>query len=660
MSETGSTDGTRDPGLPPDAFYPQTAASPDGQGATEAEQPGGSGGPSVGVRGETPRRLSVRQLPRVAGGGLRFVWRAGKRDLIIIVSLQVLEAVTIFAVLVQVKLILDKVIRSNQGQSVSGLAAAAALFVVANGVVGVTQAFARSRTNLLSERVAWYVKSLILDVASDAPLAAFDAPTFHDRLQRSVASSQGRPLQLVQSLIGFGEALLTVLAATAALLLIQPIVAVVALAAAIPIWLTSIRGGELYYGFVCRTTPLDRERTYLYDLLTRRDAAKEVRAFDLGGLLTKRWQQRTQARFADMQATLQQRMRSTVRGSIGMSLLLSVALVVLFVLNETGVMTLAETATTAAAIFVLGQSIVNAVDRTNNFFEAAPLVDDLTEFLAVAPDAPAQPTSAVAPGPFERVVVDDVEFSYPNSDRLALRKVRLEINRGEVVALVGENGSGKTTLAKLLCGLYTPTSGQIWWNGHDLAILDGSAVRRTIAVLFQDFIRYLLTAKDNVAFGSPERDDALSAVRDAARQAGADDFLSTLPSGYATILGPEFEGGRDLSIGQWQRVALARAFFRGASFVVLDEPTAALDARAEHELFESIRSLCQGRSVLLISHRFSTVRSADRIFVLKDGEVVEHGDHDALMAAGGLYAELFTLQAGSYLDERPPAASRPR
>jgi ATP-binding cassette subfamily B protein len=587
----------------------------------------------------------------VALQGLRLVWRSGKQDLIIVVSLQLVEAFGIFAVLFQARQVLDQVIRSNRGKSVSGLAAAAAGLVIANLAIGVSQALARNRNDLLSERVAWEVKRLILDVACDAELAQFDDPHFHDRLQRSVSSSQGRPLQLVQSLVGFFESALAMLGVTAALIVIQPVVAAVAFTAAVPIWFASIRGGELFYSFLCRTTPLDRERTYFYDLLTRRDAAKEIRAFGVAGVLKSRWQEHTATRFADLQSTVRRRMRSTVWGSIGMSLLLSVALVVLFALYRSGVLTLAETATTAGAVFVLGQSIVNAVNSTNHFFEAAPLVSDLTEFLDAVPEGRPDVLDGPVPGPLHRLVVDGVGFAYPNSDRLALRNVSLEINDGEIVALVGENGSGKTTLAKLLSGLYLPTSGKILWNGDEMATIDGAAVRRWIAVLFQDFIRYLLSARDNVALGSPGRDGSLGAVRDAARQAGADEFLSALPHGYDTVLGPEFEGGQDLSIGQWQRVALARAFFRGASFVILDEPTAALDARAEHELFEKIRTLCEGRSVLLISHRFSTVRSADRIYVLKEGEVVEDGNHDVLMRAGGLYAELFTLQAGNYTDQ---------
>jgi ATP-binding cassette subfamily B protein len=243
---------------------------------------------------------------------------------------------------------------------------------------------------------------------------------------------------------------------------------------------------------------------------------------------------------------------------------------------------------------------------------------------------------------------------------VALDDVSFEVHAGQVVALVGENGSGKTTMAKLLAGLYTPTSGHITWDGVDTATCQQAALRDHVAVIFQDFVQYFLTARDNVGLGRHERIDDLDAVRTAAQEAGADSFLSALPEGYDTYLGREFEGGRELSIGQWQRVALARAFFRGAPFVILDEPTAALDPRAEHDLFERIRTMARGRTVLLISHRFSSVRAADRIFVLRHGRLVEQGNHDELMAAGGHYATLFLLQASSYQPAPPPIETADR
>ena len=239
-------------------------------------------------------------------------------------------------------------------------------------------------------------------------------------------------------------------------------------------------------------------------------------------------------------------------------------------------------------------------------------------------------------------------FSYPGSARVALRGVSLRIEPGEVVALVGANGSGKTTLAKLLAGLYLPGEGRVCWGGRDTRDVDRRELLAHTAVVFQDFIQYALSAGDNIALGRHERAGDTAAIVQAAERPGADKDIAGLPEGYETLLGPAFIDGTDLSTGQWQRVALARTFFRDAPLVILDEPTAALDAKAEHELFERIGELFADRSVLLISHRFSTVRSADRIYVLNEGCLVESGTHEELRAAGGTYAELFSLQASPY------------
>jgi ATP-binding cassette, subfamily B, bacterial len=317
-------------------------------------------------------------------------------------------------------------------------------------------------------------------------------------------------------------------------------------------------------------------------------------------------------------------------------------------------------------VLVLGERLMTSVSSAGMLYESARFLEDYTSFVAIQPAISARRAGGTAPSGFARLRVEDVSFTYPSADRPALHGVSLEIGAGEIVALVGPNGSGKTTLAKLLCRLYLPQAGRILWDGVDTAGVDPEQLRGQVAVIFQDFQRYALPARDNIGLGRHQHIDDLDAITTAARHAGADGFLAALPAGYDTILGPEFTGGNDLSVGQWQRVALARAFFRDAPFIILDEPTAALDARAEHDLFQAIRTLCHGRSVLVIAHRFSSVRTADRIYVLQHGHILQHGTHDQLMATGGLYADLFTLQAAAYLDQdqdpagQPPPAVQPR
>jgi ATP-binding cassette subfamily B protein len=271
---------------------------------------------------------------------------------------------------------------------------------------------------------------------------------------------------------------------------------------------------------------------------------------------------------------------------------------------------------------------------------------DLQVFLCREPERREGGTSPPVAAPSE-LQVHDLHFTYPGTAREVLEGIDMTLRAGEVVALVGENGSGKTTLAKLLAHALAPTKGQLIWNGVDTRTLDPRAVRRQVAVIFQDFIRYHFTAGENIGIGDPDRMHDLDRVHAAARRAGADSFIARLPEDYQSVLGKVF-GGYDLSGGQWQRVALARGFFRDAGLLVLDEPTASMDPRAEHELFDRMRDLAEGRIVLLISHRFSTVRSADRIYVLHEGKIVEQGNHDDLIAVGGRYAELFSLQATAY------------
>jgi ATP-binding cassette, subfamily B, bacterial len=344
------------------------------------------------------------------------------------------------------------------------------------------------------------------------------------------------------------------------------------------------------------------------------------------------------------------RQRRALLATAAASAVALVAIGGLVQLALSGRMSLATAGAAALGVYLLSARLRGIFTGASSLYECGLFLADVTSFIDLQAAARTGQEPAVPPQPFSRLRMEGLWFTYPGTERSVLRDVDIEIGCGEVVALVGENGSGKTTLVKLLCGLYRPTAGRIVWGDVDLADLDPEAARRQVAVIFQDYLRYELSASANIGVGRHEHFADVERVRAAAGMAGAELFLAGLPSGYDTLLSRAFLGGSDLSVGQWQRVAVARALFRDAPLVILDEPTAALDAKAEHQLFERGRDLFADRAVLLISHRFSSVRWADRIYVLSEGAVVESGDHRSLMEAGGVYSELFELQAGAFRD----------
>ncbi|HJU00224.1 MAG TPA: ABC transporter ATP-binding protein [Actinomycetes bacterium] len=620
-------------------------------GSGPTDEPGGVTWADIYDSPEVDR--SLRRLPRLCREAVQLVWAAGRRELLVVLGIKAVNGLGLAAVLLLGKGVLDGVIAAGRsGAGAEQVLPRLLLLTVVTAAIGCLSAIGREQREILAELASRYAQGRIIDVAGAVELEAYERPAFHNRLVRAAGGGQFRPWQVVEGLTGLAGAAVGITGITVALLALQPWLVPLVLIAAVPLLIAVARGGELMFGFRRRMTELERRRNYLYMLLSGKDAAKELRAFGLGDFLRERFDRLYDQHLAELRTVARRRLRVSLLGNLVTTVVLAGIVAGLLVLALGGRIGLAEAGTAAGAVFVLGERLMNAVFGAGMLYESSLFIEDFTSFVAMAPAVEARRPRGPAPRGFRRLRVEDVSFTYPSGASPAVAGVSMEIGAGEIVALVGENGSGKTTLAKLLCRLYLPQAGRVLWDGTDTATVDPDELRRSVAVIFQDFLHYSLPAAENIGMGRHQRIGDLEAVRRAAAQAGADEFLAELPDGYGTVLGPEFEGGKELSVGQWQRVALARAFFRDAPFIILDEPTAALDARAEHELFDSIRTLCRGRSVLLISHRFSSVRSADRIYVLDGGRVAEAGSHEELMAHGGRYAELFTLQASAYLASR--------
>ncbi|HYO45508.1 MAG TPA: ABC transporter ATP-binding protein [Gemmatimonadota bacterium] len=616
------------------------------------------------LKATSDRGSQIRRTPSLAWEALRLAWRAGPRPLVLVTALQFVSAGLIALQLLVGRHVLDHLMAPGS-QAVGSLVPGLALLVGASVLLGAVVALAAHQQRFLTELVGNHTFERIIDVASSVDLASFEDPDFYDQLMRARTSAISSPIGVVGSINVLVMSLLTSVGIGIALMTMHwsllPLVAV----AAVPVLIATLYNSRQAYDFEYQWTPRGRERMYLLELLVGKDPAKEVRVFGASSFLRRRFDALTQERVSRLRDFLRQRLKVALTGTIGGALGAAIALGTLVWLVVTNRINVA-TAVTAGVAMQLLISRFSAMTRgLGSLVEAGMFLDDYRTFLSqeVVPTAtrsandPARP--ARVPVRFEGLRIERVSFTYPKTEALVLDDISLEVDPGEVIALVGENGSGKTTLVKLICQLYRPQAGRILWNGVDASQLDPDILRNDFTVIFQDFIKYHLTVSENIVMGRIERPHGVGEVTEAARHASAHDFIARLPHGYETRLGRQFYGGHELSVGQWQRLALARAFFRGGSFLVLDEPTAALDPRAEYELFSQMRALTEGRSVLLVSHRFSSVRNANRIYVLHSGRVIESGTHAQLMALGGTYAELFTLQAAAYLGEVEHGPSRP-
>jgi ATP-binding cassette, subfamily B, bacterial len=548
------------------------------------------------------------------------------------------------------KLIIDLVVRSITGRATPGnriwvlLSYEIALAILSD----LLSRAVNLCDSLLGDKFTNYVSLRLMEHAADLDLVSFEDPVFYDKLERARRQTTAR-LGMLAVLAGMGQQLLTLLSLSAAVVTFSPWFLVLLVAAVIPAFLGETRFAMLAYSILYRWTPERRELDYLRMLGASSQSAKEVKVFGLGHYLAERSRVLFDRFYHENKALA---IKRAVTGSL-LNLLPTAGYYAAYVLIL--VRTMAGALTVGSLTFLVGafarsRTLIESLfSSLNNIAEQALYIKDLFDFFETKPGIVSPPDALIPPRPIRSgFEFRRVSFAYPGSERRVLRDVSFRFDAGERIALIGENGAGKTTLVKLLARLYDPTGGAILLDGVDLREYDVDALRGEIGVIFQDYMRYDMLARENIGMGRIEELGNQARIESAARKSLAEPLIAQFLRGYEQMLGRRFEEGVDLSAGQWQKIALARAYMRDAQVLILDEPTASLDARAEYEVFLRFADLTRDKMAVLISHRFSTVRMADRILVLSDGEVIEQGTHQQLVALGGRYAELFELQAAGY------------
>ncbi len=502
--------------------------------------------------------------------------------------------------------------------------------------------------SLLGDRFTNRVSVRLMEHATRLDLASFEDPVFYDKLERARRQTTGR-LGLLAALLNVGQDTLSLISLSAGLIVFSPWLMVLLVAAVIPAFLGETHFTTLAYSVLYRWTPQRRQLDYLRLLGASAQSAKEVKIFGLGRHLAERYHELSESIYAENKSL------AVRRAAIGSALnLVSTggyygAYVVVLLKTLAGSISVGTFTFLTGAFSRSRGYIERVLSSFNDISEQAIFLKDLFEFFEMEPAIRSLPGALPAPRPIRHgFEFRNVGFAYPGSDRMVVQNINFELHPSEKLALIGENGAGKTTVVKLLARLYDPSQGQILLDGIDLREYDVEDLRREIGVIFQDYMRYDMFVRENIGFGKIDALEEMERIEAAAHQSLAKKVIERLPNGYDQIVGRRFEGGVDLSGGEWQKFALARAHMRDAQLLILDEPTATLDARAEYEVFQRFADLTRGRMAVLISHRFSTVRMADRILVLAGGVIREQGTHEELVALGGQYAELFELQASGY------------
>lgn len=596
--------------------------------------------------------------PRTAAYVARWSWRAAPRLTVLSAVLQLAAGVlTAFGLLATAEVFTRLLQEGPTPERI--VAAIPAILVVVAALSGraLLDAAVAATQGALAPRVEQIAQDALHEAVIAVDLAAFDDADFAELIERG--ANHG-PSRVRAAVIDTGDLIAAIVSAVAAVVtagVLHPLLAPAVLLAAIPQGWASVRSARLMFASVVRMNSRYRRQSVTSDLIMRRDPAAEVRGFTTQEVLLG--EHRRIADGLTAEAVVLSRDRTVVQligralGGVGAGL--AYALLALLLYRE--VLPLALAGTAAVAMRTAAQSASRMIYEANSLYESSFYIGMLRTGIRDAAGRARPVGRTPSPSGPETITLAGATFCYPGQDEPAVDGIDLTLRRGETIALVGENGSGKSTLAKLVIGLYLPTDGRVEWDGVDTRELADRAMHDQVAVVLQDPLRWPMTAADNVRIGRISApDDEGARLAAATARSGADEVVDELPAGWSTVLSREFQGGRDLSGGQWQRIAVARGLYRDAPVVIADEPTAALDARAEHAVFETLRGLAEaspgttGRITVLVTHRLANVRHADQILVLEKGKLIEQGRHAELMALGGVYQELFGLQARAYGD----------
>lgn len=584
---------------------------------------------------------------------LKFVWDASRQLTITSIVLVFIQGVLPVVMLYLIKLIVDTVADGLESpefqpafESAVWLISAAAVVGILTGLFTVLSSLV---TRLHTQTVTDHMFSILHAKSLEVDLEYYENSKYYDALYRAQREVGTKPSTILDGLLKIGQNGITLLAIAGVLWFLHWSIVLILALATLPEIIIRLKFSNRFYSWQRDITPIQRKAQYLNTMLTQAPHAKEIRLFDLGTLFQE-W-------FKAIRATIRQE-RKTLEihhtlSMLGVQTLTNLAVFGLFIFvayrTLNGLLGIGDLVMYFQAIQRGYNSIQTLGQGISSLYESNLFLSNLYEFLALPQKIHNPPKPKVIPIPMKSgLVFDHVSYSYTGTDHSVVQDISLAIQPGEHIALVGKNGAGKTTLVKLICRLYDPTKGRITIDGLDIRDFNLRDLRAEISVIFQDFIHYHMSVQDNIRFGASPHSVDIEQIELAAEQAGAADVISRLPNGYQTLLGKLFEGGEELSIGEWQKIALARAFLRQSQILVLDEPTSAMDAKAEAELFERFHALAKDRMAILISHRLSTVKMVDRIYFLDQGRVVEYGSHDELMGKHGQYSELFEMQARGY------------